>query len=79
MNEEFPEISDEEVRRITSNIHTDGKVSIFLFSQNDEAENILVDRLHDRNLRASLLERKSLTWGNMPFIVYLFSVRQEKL
>jgi hypothetical protein len=77
MNEEFPQISEEEVNRITSKIQTSGEVEMFLFSQKDDAENILVARLHDRSLRAVPLERKSLTWKGMPFIVYLFSVQQE--
>jgi hypothetical protein len=77
INEEFPQINDEELARITSNIHIDGKANIFLFSQKDDAENIVVARLHDRNLKAVLLERKQLIWKDMPFIVYLFRVQQE--
>jgi hypothetical protein len=77
ISEEFPQINDEEVGRIIGNIHIDGKANIFLFSQKDDAENILVARLHEKNLNAVPLERKKLIWKDMPFNVYLFRVHQE--
>lgn len=77
LNEKFPKISDEEMRRITSNVSVEGQVKMFLFSQRDDAENVLVDRLHDGKLSAIRLEKKEFIWKDIPFAVYLFGVQKE--